>query len=123
MSAAAELRKAAETLRALATAATHEPWTHYPDMWVDGTPVHRIGSNAAGSDVGITPREDVHNGLADAAYIATMHPGVGLALADWLDRAAEKRARGEELLGTDRFRTSEDSEPIALARLINGGAA
>jgi hypothetical protein len=31
--------------------------------------------------------EPMSNG-ANAAWIATMHPGVGLALADWLDRAA-----------------------------------
>jgi hypothetical protein len=31
--------------------------------------------------------EPMSNG-ANAAWIAAMHPGVGLALADWLDRAA-----------------------------------
>jgi hypothetical protein len=34
-------------------------------------------------------------GEDDAAWIALMHPGVGLALADWLDDAAEGDAQGE----------------------------
>lgn len=60
---------------------------------------------------------------ADAAYIAIVHPGVGLALADWLDEAAERREGAEALLGTTAFVTSHDVRPITLARHINGGAA
>ncbi|MFC8447600.1 hypothetical protein [Kitasatospora sp. NPDC057223] len=47
-----------------------------------------------------------------AEYIALMHPGVGLALADWLDSAAV----GAELIGPDRH-------ALAVARLLLGEAA
>jgi len=49
----------------------------------------------------------------DAAYIATMHPGVGLALADWLDYAAAT------LPACD---CQWPHEPFAVADLILGGA-
>ena len=55
-----------------------------------------------------------HYGPLHAAYIATMHPGVGLALADWLDRVAEHSGRYAGVLVDDALR---------LADLILGGAA
>ena len=49
----------------------------------------------------------------EAAYIATMHPGVGLALADWLDDAAERR-----------YHTPTPPDyALAVARAILGGDA
>jgi hypothetical protein len=38
---------------------------------------------------------DEHEDAIDLPYIALMHPGVGLALADWLNDAAEGDAQGE----------------------------
>ena len=48
----------------------------------------------------------------DAAYIATMHPGVGLALADWLDDLADHGA--SDLMPMERG-------AFAVADLILGG--
>jgi hypothetical protein len=45
-----------------------------------------------------------------ADYIAAMHPGVGAAVADWLDSAAEDA----ELIGADH-------RALAAARQILGG--
>ena len=110
---AAELRQAATTLRERAIAATRPDEMHpWGDESLPSLPpeMHPNEVNAA-------------LGGTWGTYYATMHPGVGLALADWLDRAAEKRAGGEDLLGTSRFSTDDDRAPIALARLINGGAS
>lgn len=65
------LRKAATILRERAEAATVAPWEAFADglVWAD-----RLGDPVSGSTL-----------TEDSDYIATMHPGVGLALADWLD--------------------------------------
>ena len=90
-----ELRQAAETLRGRAGATTpdREFWTTNGIAgWAcDGSWVVEFDERAA-------------------AYIATMHPGVGLALADWLDSEF-----------AHDFGPSEHA--IEVARLINGGAA
>lgn len=98
-----ELRTAATRLRSLATAATPGPWeqTGIGDY---GWAVH-FGHAAAGVET-----EDSDQGRADADYIATMHPGVGLALAAWLESEAE-------------FGVNPGIDPAALtvARAITGG--
>lgn len=48
---------------------------------------------------------------ADLPYIATVHPGVGLALADWLDSAAER---------WDTIRAYEGIHALAVARTVLG---
>ena len=72
------LREAARVLRERAEAATPGPWRSVQgasgDLWWVELP------NTA--DVAL----DLHG--ENATYIATMHPGVGLALADWLDDIA-----------------------------------
>ncbi|MFK5691322.1 hypothetical protein ACI3EY_16815 [Ornithinimicrobium sp. LYQ92] len=68
MSSARRLRDAAKVLRKGAEKATCGPW--------------RVVGALVGSPIGdVTYYADD----SDAVYIATMHPGVGLALADWLD--------------------------------------
>lgn len=76
-------RRAATVLRERAQAAhraSPSPWTATDEHVVrcaDGM----IVADRSGTD---HPAE-----RADLPYIATMHPGVGAALADWLDRMAE----------------------------------
>jgi hypothetical protein len=104
------LRAAAQTLRNLATAAdaiNPSPWeprrTHptIPDsdfyrLWAaDRTPLLHGG------------RPFVLGPIAQ--YTAAMHPGVGLALAEWLDSAAEDA----EMVGPDHH-------ALATARAILG---
>lgn len=94
MTPAEELRAAAEKLRALATAASPGPWTAEPviygppcDGWGDPSvwEIHSKGYSVVS--------HQTHEGggidqAGNAEWIAAMHPGVGAALADWLDVAA-----------------------------------
>jgi hypothetical protein len=127
---AAELRKAAETLRELAGAATSGEWCalpgasnvwHFPETG-DGRPVVVAPGNGS---------QGHHVRQEDAAYIAIVHPGVGLALADWLDTAgADLWAHGPLCECGSGCNDCDDSlwEPhvrraLTLARLINGGTS
>ena len=106
-----ELRAAAEKLRALADAATPGPWeqTGIGDYgWTVTTP----GTHVAETD-------DSDRGRADADWIAAMHPGVGLALADWLDLAATEYDPAADVQETDR---SHDAA-LAVARAVLGRPA
>ena len=82
---AARLREAAKVLRERAEAATPGPWRgEYSGK--TGPVVMNAESHNALDHVAKCSHFRPHS---DAAYIATMHPGVGLALADWLDTEAE----------------------------------
>lgn len=101
------LREAARVLREDATAATRGapgPWR----TWITSDRKWTIvDSNSHGN---IAPARCVDDDVA--AYIATMHPGVGLALADWLDNLVGQHGAVE---GT----TLRDDHPaLALADLI-----
>lgn len=121
---AARLREAAKVLRERAEAATPGPWVTHPvgaRADVRGLPEntsHDYRGNAVAtagdSEFGACPAKDAH-------YIATMHPGVGLALADWLE--AQGTHVGSyycetqcELDGCDETKTA-----LRLADLILGG--
>lgn len=83
------LRAAAELLRQTATTAGGKPWAadHFPEGTIvrPAANTHSLfrlaahGNRAAGTPC-VTPQVGAH--------MALMHPGVGLALAAWLDRAA-----------------------------------
>lgn len=119
MTAADELRTAAATLRALATAASTDLYGRDTSTWTS----HHVNDRDArlygpdrvriirGGSSGPHGR-GVHPHLAPvhADYIAAVHPGVGLALADWLDSAAE-----------DAEQIGADYRALAVARAINGG--
>jgi hypothetical protein len=86
------LRQAATVLRERADAATPGPWR--TDVEIDGVhagsrTVVRAGVGYRSRVVSVGQTRPHHSkGEASAAYIATMHPGVGHALADWLDNEA-----------------------------------
>ena len=116
---AARLREAAKVLRERAEAATPGPWQAVAGAWglpSDGPdhmrvlqPPHHNASDA------LARLEYDRQGGDDAAYIATVHPLVGLALADWLDAEADEQRWGR----TRDF----DAEGISarIADLILGG--
>lgn len=81
---AERLARAAQELRERAEAANEGPWS-VDRGWGEGYSVWAQGFNLGGG----------HGDLvkSDAAYIALMHPGLGLALADWLDNVSEQHAR------------------------------
>ena len=87
MSAVETLREAAKVLRERAGAATPGPWEAAQDHLT-----HSVGADVRSVPSGGYAAADCcgYQGAStneDAAYIATMHPGVALALADWLDKA------------------------------------
>lgn len=82
-----ELRAAAEKLRGRATAATPGPWTIAKvPPYTDPLLMSGYDETPDDGEVLIAGNVDVEPG--DAAYIAAMHPGVGTALAAWLDETA-----------------------------------
>ncbi|MEU8829389.1 hypothetical protein [Streptomyces sp900116325] len=114
-----ELRDAAEKLRSLAAAATPGPW----EGVVDDHGRKGVDASVWADSIGYYVTEKISSGerhTADAAYIAAMHPGVGLALAKWLDRTAEAVEQANE----ETLYTVADLavEAIELAREINGTA-
>ena len=124
-----ELRAAAARLRGLASAASTDPhsnrptvsWeflTKKPEFPTDFPPHGRlIAPDSEGRN-----RDLIHGGgggtrahspwmfEAHGAYIAAMHPGVGKALADWLEYEAE--------FGTD---PGIDPAALTVAHVILGG--
>lgn len=77
------LREAATRLRELAEAATEGPWVpDGPEVGADGIWFAATVCGALSDD----------QDEANAAYIATVHPRVALAVADWLSTVAD----GEE---------------------------
>ena len=78
MTPADELKAAAEKLRALAAEASSAPWNanQWGNVETAGyEEVAEVWPLQAGPDINVN-------------YIAAMHPGVGTALADWLDAEA-----------------------------------
>jgi hypothetical protein len=109
------LRQAADRLDALAEAATPGPWTCYGDhlVWPGE-------QGPAANDPVLAMVGEAHED--SAPYIATMHPGVGKALAEWLRAEAEPQAFYENLTGRGGNFTASD-EALAVARAILGDAA
>lgn len=134
------LRAAAVRLREVAGAATPGPWrdsgvqgNRYSALVSDTMPTGRptrggwddtegYGGYLVGESI-VAP---------DRAYIALMHPLVGLALAEWLDVVARDWALAEDqadplLPDADGWMTAIedtlDSHALAVARLILGEVA
>jgi hypothetical protein len=153
MTPADELRTAAQTLRKLADDATPGPWvrplnTRYKSTvsaplpegergsWLDGidpTTGKRERCTVATVPTWSNGRHSRQRGGRDLEYIAALHPGVGTALADWLDQAAHHYECGiraaddvfrDDPTGRDEFLTTGPGAPslqaLAVARQILG---
>lgn len=122
MTAAEELAAAAEKLRKLATNATPGPWrqhdTHLGQYGYTATVLSGEGNDtdlrAWLPSMSHEPWDETRNACPDAMYIAAMHPGVGVAIASWLD----------SWTGIDLYEAGslpEDAKhALAVARAING---
>jgi hypothetical protein len=77
---AAILRRASDKLRHLASIASPGPWKT--------TGIGDYGWTISMPNGLAIETEDSEQGAVDSDYIAAMHPGVGVALADWLDSTA-----------------------------------
>ena len=98
---ATELRAAATRLRGLAEVV--DDW-YTAEAWATTAPMN-------------LPIE-----RADAAYIAAMHPAVGLAVADWLDSMASRAESKLALGGNEAAVWSHERHALAVARAVNGEA-
>lgn len=84
---ALRLRDAATKLREVAEAATPGPWEAVVGMYdsecgqYEGAQIPTVTEDVSDYYIGTVPPLEVD----DARFIATMHPPVALALADWLD--------------------------------------
>ncbi|MFJ7297627.1 hypothetical protein [Streptomyces collinus] len=112
-----ELRTAAKALRKLIGQADDGPWEttwrnqqYHLDGYRDGD-LHPISewTYAIATWEPKVHEERAECDTANADYIAAMHPGIGAALADWLDSEAEHG-------------TSIDPAALTLARRITAAA-
>lgn len=108
MTPAEELRIAAEYIRRHADGVTPRPWKSEATR-AHG---HRVGTADGSNWVAWTGEHGEDNSARDADWIALMHPGVGLALAKWLESAAE-----------DAEQIGPDPHALAVARQFLGGEA
>jgi hypothetical protein len=135
MTAADELRAAAATIRKLADDATPGPWlrplnTRYKATVTGPLPEGERGAWLDGTDpttgereqctVAMVPtwsngRHSRQRGGRDLEYIAAMHPGVGVALARWLDSWTGIDLREDAAMPEDA------RHALAVARAINAG--
>jgi len=112
---AALLREAAARMRELADSATPGPWhaTHDPlGHHVEDS--RGQGRLVAGFGPADTPTD---NRRADAAFIASMHPGIALAVADWLTDAARA---WDDSVYDPRVRNEHHAYALAVARAFLG---
>jgi hypothetical protein len=109
------LREAAEVLRERIDGSQPSPW--YAELSILATDDANwwFVCDANGFEVAQTR----HSVKAEAAYIATMHPGVGLALADLFEACAD----GIERRGVTARITLTEAQAFDTARLILGRAS
>lgn len=102
------LRGAAEILRMRAGRATDGPWRSEGQMGMTRQIYAEPGIlRGQGRDLAVA--EGMFG--RDAAYVITMHPGVGLALADWLEDEVH-RAKYREDQQADMNLSRVRSEPF-----------
>lgn len=124
-----DLREAAKVLRERAEAATPGPWRteHHsePDRDLEHYLILGVTNRHQVTPIPLrTMTEDAgfySQAEADVTYGATMHPGVGLALADWLDAVAVRWIDN----ATVKYypaRATFQQHALTVARLILGRA-
>jgi hypothetical protein len=112
-----ELRTAADKLRRLATAMAEQhpgPWTvHNPNGYPQAV------FSPATDVILCETLDDLEQPKPSAPYIAAMHPGVGTALADWLDVTAASLDANTH----PGWQETVAPHPLAVARQINAAGS
>lgn len=107
---AAVLREAAALMRSRAQAATPGPWGVWSESGWDGTAdgdEAKIQDDSTDMQISI---QSPHT-FTDARHVASWHPAVALAVADWLDFAANRQDVGGD------FWTDDAAHAVATAYL------
>lgn len=135
MTAVDDLREAARLMRERAEAATPGPWdrpltVRYKNVvtawkpadeprreWLDGRPERCAVVTTPTWDTGKFMRQ---RGGRDLEHIAAWHPGVALAVADWLDGEASFRVAAHDFGLTGGAVTLGPDPALAVARAFLG---
>ncbi|MFK4801711.1 hypothetical protein ACI3K5_23890 [Streptomyces sp. MPA0124] len=118
-----ELRAAAEKIRALTAPVTEQhpgPWTvHNPNGYPQAV------FSAATDVILCETLDDLDQAKTSAPYIAAMHPGLALAVADWLRDSAVLHLPDTECGYCDPARNPKrlPCPALAVARQINTAAS
>jgi hypothetical protein len=111
MNPADELRTAAQTLQHACSAAAPGPWTVAKvPPYTDPLLLSRYKETPDSEDVLIVGTVDLEP--EDRTVVQLLHPGVGAALADWLEWQARALEEGH---------IAAPDAALAVARQINGG--
>lgn len=115
MTIADELRAAADKLRTVCSAAAPGPWTiaNVPPF-TDPLLMSRYEETPDDGDVLIVGNIDIEP--EDQAVVQLLHPGVGTALANWLDSTATSLAASTH----PGWQECVAPDAVAVARAING---
>lgn len=108
---AALLREAAKLIRARAGNCSPWPWIIEVDV-----PSGRAELFDANHERMYSTRDDADLRAADAEHIRMWHPGVALAVADWLEAVEENFVQEQR----DWVETSTERAALALAQLVLG---
>lgn len=128
---AATLRRAAEKIRKLAAQSTGAPWEttwrgqeYHLDGYRDGDlePISEW-TYAIATWEPEASEQRAECDTANADYMAAMHPGVGLALAEWLDTVARHCADGYVCCDSGEHRCETVAPALSVARAVLGGGS
>lgn len=121
------LREAAALMRRRAEAATPGPWES--SVWDSGLSYRALNASVITSLMGDSVANADYDGYAegphgaegaDAAHIASWHPLVALAVADWLDSAAREHDEAECFAFEPPNGCHEAHRALAVARAYLG---
>lgn len=86
------LRRAAKLMRENAEAATAGPWQAHGqnDDWYVSSATFGLVSTGIHEDPSAGDHALIERDRRDAEHIASMHPGVALTVAEWMEEAAER---------------------------------
>lgn len=124
------LRRAASLMRERAEAATPGPWRFtdaetVADVWDGGLVVVNPNRDpiANVSDQWYESDPDEPAPVDDARHIASWHPAVALAVADWLEHAAARAESKIQHGGKESPVWSHERDALAVARAYLGESA
>ena len=114
------LRRAASLMRERAEGATPGPWDECAVKTFEGT-YDCLAPTGTQYEICRLPRTP--QGSADSWHLASWHPAVALAVADWLDAEASRVERHHLAVTFDDFAVAAEPKALAVARAYLGEAS